>query len=152
MAIVCNNSSLHYEYFCIRSIEWLLSIPIGISLQSTQSYKFLPKIDIIPVTYREYYNLLLARAQLVGRLLLDWRTQKALEFENENRQFTKEEIFKSDQMVYLFALHSSALQTSTIKFRQDFIGLQFLEIVSLGSVHYLLVSHLLVCGASHSFQ
>ena len=27
------------------------------------------KIDTIPVTYREYYNLLLARAQMVGRLL-----------------------------------------------------------------------------------
>ena len=32
----------------------------------------------------EYYNLLLARAQMVGRLLLDWRTQQALEFENRN--------------------------------------------------------------------
>ena len=40
-----------------------------------------PKIDTIPVTYREYYNLLLARAQMVGRLLLEWRTQQALEFE-----------------------------------------------------------------------
>ena len=30
-----------------------------------------PKIDTIPVTYREYYNLLLARAQIVGRLLLE---------------------------------------------------------------------------------
>ena len=30
-----------------------------------------PKIDTIPVKYREYYNLLLARAQLVGRLLLE---------------------------------------------------------------------------------
>ena len=29
-----------------------------------------PKIDTIPVKYREYYNLLLARAQLVGNLLL----------------------------------------------------------------------------------
>ena len=27
-----------------------------------------PKIDTIPVIYREYYNLLLARAQMVGRL------------------------------------------------------------------------------------
>ena len=44
-----------------------------------------PKIDTIPVPYREYYNLLLARAQMVGRLLLDWRTQQALEFENRNR-------------------------------------------------------------------
>ena len=53
-----------------------------------------PKIDTIPVAYREYYNLLLARAQRVGRLLRDWRTQQALEFENRNRQFTKKEILK----------------------------------------------------------
>ena len=66
--------------------------------------------------YREYYNLLLARAQMVGRLLLDWRTQQALEFENRNRKFTKEEIFEDDQMVYLLAPHSSVLQTSTMKF------------------------------------
>ena len=30
-----------------------------------------PKINTIPVAYREYYNLLLARAQMVGRLLLE---------------------------------------------------------------------------------
>ena len=53
-----------------------------------------PKIDTIPVTYREYYNLLLARAQMVDRLLLEQRTQQALEFENRNGQFTKEEILK----------------------------------------------------------
>ena len=39
-----------------------------------------PKIDTIPVAFREYYNLLLARAQMVGRLLLEWRTQQALKF------------------------------------------------------------------------
>ena len=27
-----------------------------------------PKIDTIPVVYREYYNLLLARAQMIGRI------------------------------------------------------------------------------------
>ena len=31
-----------------------------------------PKIDTIPVKHREYYNLLLARAQLVGNMLLEW--------------------------------------------------------------------------------
>ena len=71
-----------------------------------------PKIDTIPITDRKYYNLLLARAQMVGRLLLEWRTPQALEFENKNRQFTKEEILEDNQMVYL-APHSSALQTST---------------------------------------
>ena len=34
-----------------------------------------PKIDTIPVNYHEYYNLLLARAQMIGRLLLEWRTK-----------------------------------------------------------------------------
>ena len=72
-----------------------------------------PKIDTILVTHRECYNLLLARAQMVGRLLLEWRTQQALEFENRNRQFTKEDIFENDQMVYLLAPHSSELLTST---------------------------------------
>ena len=74
---------------------------------------------------------------MVGRLLLDWRTQQALEFENRNRQFTKEEIFKDDQMVYLLAPHSSALQTSTTKFRQDFIGLLFVD-TALDKTHYRL--------------
>ena len=86
-----------------------------------------PKIDTIPVMYREYYNLLLARAQMVDRLLLDRRTQQALEFETKNRQFTKEEIFEDNQMVYWLAPHSSALQTSTTKFRQDFIGPLFID-------------------------
>ena len=94
-----------------------------------------PKID--PVTYIEYYNLLLARAEMVGRLLLEWRTQQALELENRNKQFTKEEIFKNDQMVYLLAPHSSALQTSTMKCRPDFIGPLFID-TTLNKTHYRL--------------
>ena len=94
-----------------------------------------PKMDTILVMHREYYNLLLARAQLVDRLLLEWRTQQTLEFENRNRQFTKEEIFEDDQMVYLLAPHSSALQTSTMKFRQDFIGPLFID-TALDKTHY----------------
>ena len=96
-----------------------------------------PKIDTIPVMYREYYNLLLARAQMVGRLLLEWRTQQALEFENRNRQFTKEEIFEDNQMVYLLAPHSSVLPMSMTKFRQDFIGPLFID-TGLDKMHYRL--------------
>ena len=96
-----------------------------------------PKIDTIPVAKREYYNLLLARAQMVGRLLLWWRTQQALDFKNRNRQFTKEEIFEDDQMVYLLAPHSSAQQMNTIKFRQDFIGPLFID-TTLDKMHYRL--------------
>ena len=69
-----------------------------------------PKIDTIPVKYREYYNLLLARAQLVGDLLLEWRTKQALEYESRAKRFRNEEILQDNQMVYLLAPHASALQ------------------------------------------
>ena len=53
-----------------------------------------PKIDTIPVNYREYHNLLLARAQMIGRLLLKWRTQQALEYEKRTKQYIKRKYFK----------------------------------------------------------
>ena len=59
-----------------------------------------PKIDTIPANCHEYYNLLLARAQMIGRLLLEWRSQQALEYENKNKHYTNEEIFQDDQMVW----------------------------------------------------
>ena len=77
----------------------------------------IPKIDTIPVNYREYYNLLLTRAQMIDRLFLEWRTQQALEYKNKTKQYTKEEIFQDDQMVYLLAPHSLTLQTNTTKFK-----------------------------------
>ena len=86
-----------------------------------------PKIDAIPVKCREYCNLLLARAQLVGNLLLEWRTKQALEYESRAKKFRNEEIFQDNQMVYLLALHASALQTNTTKFKQDFIGPLFID-------------------------
>ena len=46
-----------------------------------------PKIDTIPVKHREYYNLLLARAQLVGNMLPEWRTKQALEYESKMKKF-----------------------------------------------------------------
>ena len=81
-----------------------------------------PKIDTIPVKYREYYNLLLARAQLIGRLLLEWQTKQALEYKNRAKRYKKKEIFEDNQLVYLLAPHASALQTNTTKFKQDFIS------------------------------
>ena len=87
---------------------------------------------------------------MVGRLLLEWRTQQALEFKNRNRQITKEEIFEDDPMVYLLAPHSSALQMSTKKFRQDFIGPLFID-TALNKTHYSLkdATGLLLDGMYH---
>ena len=80
-----------------------------------------PKLDTIPVKHGEYYNLLLARAQLIGRLLLEWRTKQMLD----------------NQMVYLLAPHASVLQTNTTKFKQDFIGPLFID-TALDKMHYRL--------------
>ena len=74
---------------------------------------------------------------MIGRLLLEWRTQQALQYKKKNKQYTNEEIFQDDQMVYLLALHSSALQTDTTKFKQDFIGPLFID-AALDKTHYRL--------------
>ena len=94
-----------------------------------------PKIDMIPVKHRDYYNLLLARAQLVGNLLLEWRTRQALEYGSRAKKFRNKEIFQDNQMVYLLAPHASALQMNTMKFKQDFIGLLFID-TALDKTHY----------------
>ena len=52
------------------------------------------KIDTIPVNYCKYYNLLLGRAQMIGRSLLEWRTQQALEYENKMSSIQKRKYFK----------------------------------------------------------
>ena len=48
-----------------------------------------PKIDTIPVNYHEYYNLLLASAQMIGRLLLEWRNQKNFRIQKEEQAVYK---------------------------------------------------------------
>ena len=109
-----------------------------------------PKIDTIPVSYHEYYSLLLARAQMIGRLLLEWRIKQVLEYEEKNRQYMNEEMFQDDQMIYLLAPHLSALQTDTTKFKQDFIGPLFVD-TAIDKTHYRLkdVTDLLLDSTYH---
>ena len=109
-----------------------------------------PKIDTIPIKHREYYNLLLARAQLVGNMLLEWRTKQALEYKSKMKKFQNEEIFQDNQLVYLLAPHASALQTNTMKFKQDFIGPLFID-TALDKTHYRLkdTTGLLLDGTYH---
>ena len=87
---------------------------------------------------------------MIGKLLLEWRTQQALEFEKKNKQYTNQEIFQDDQMVYLLAPHSSTLQKDTAKFSQDFIGPLFID-TTLEKTHYRLkdTTGFLLNGAYH---
>ena len=56
-------------------------------------------------------------------------------------------------MVYLLAPHLSALQTNTTKFKQDFIGLLFID-TALDKTHYRLkdATGLLLDGTYHAKQ
>ena len=94
--------------------------------------------------------MLLAKAQLVGSLLLEWRTKQALEYKSRAKRFRNEEIFQDNQMVYLLALHASALQTNTTKFKSDFIGPLFIDTVP-DKTHYRLkdATGLLLDGTYH---
>ena len=87
MAIIHYSCSLCYEYVCMRRIKWCFAFSTCFLERPTRPYKPLtfPKIDTIPVNYHEYCNLLLERAQMIGRLLLEWRTQQALEYEKKNK-------------------------------------------------------------------
>ena len=87
---------------------------------------------------------------MIGRLLLEWRMQQALEYENKTKQYVKEKIFEDDQMVYLFAPHSSALQTDTMKFKQDFTGPLLID-TALDKTNYKLkdATGLLLDGTYH---
>ena len=78
---------------------------------------------------------------------------QALEYEKKNKQYTNEEIFQEDQMVYLLAPHLSALQTDTTKFKQDFIGPLFID-TALNKTYYRLkdATGLLLDGTYHVNQ
>ena len=151
VAIICHYSSVHNEYICIRSIKWFFTFPISFPMDPPDltSLSFL-KIDTIPVNYHEYYSLLLARVQMIGRLLLEWRTKQALEYEKKNRQYMNKEMFQDNQMIYLLAPHLSALQTYTTKFKQDFIGPLFID-TAIDKTHYRLkdATGLLLDGTYH---
>ena len=84
---------------------------------------------------------------MVDRLLLEWRTQQALEFEIRNQQFTKEEIFEDNQMVGSTFI-STANEYNEI--RQDFIGPLFID-TTLDKMHYRLkdATGLLLDGTYH---
>ena len=67
-----------------------------------------------------------------------------------NRQYTNEEMFQDDQMIYLLAPHPSVLQTDTTKFKQDFICPLFID-TAIDKTHYRLkdANGLLLDGTYH---
>ena len=151
VAIIHHYHSICYEYFASEALSGFSPFKLVFTrdLPDLTSLSF-PKIDTISAKHKEYYNLLLARAQFIGRLLLEWRTKQALEYENRAKRYKNEEIFEDNQMVYLLVPHASALQMNTTKFKQDFIGPLLID-TALDKMHYRLkdATGLLLDGTSH---
>ena len=97
----------------------------------------LPKLTSFPVKYREFFRLLLDRAKMYRDMDLEWRTLQALELRDKNKMLTNIETFEPNDLVYLLAPYSSSLQSSTQKFRQDYIGPLVID-TKIDDTHYLL--------------
>ena len=97
----------------------------------------IPKLTTIDPEYREFFKLLMEKAQLYRDMDLEWRTQQALELQNKLKMLTNTETFAENDIVYLLALHASALQTNAQKFRQDYVGPLAID-TKIDETHYLL--------------
>ena len=97
----------------------------------------IPKITLFPVEYHEFFNLLIERARLYRDMDLEWQTLQALELTNKNKMLTNIEQYNANELVYLLAPYSSALQSSVQKFHQDYVGPLVID-TKLDDTHYLL--------------
>ena len=94
-------------------------------------------MSTIDPDYREFFTLLMDKAKLYRDMDLEWRTLQALELRNKNKMLTNTEMFAENEIVYLLALHASALQTNAQKFRQDYVGPLGID-TKINETHYLL--------------
>ena len=74
------------------------------------------------VTLREYYENLIKHRQFIDAIFQSFRTSQALGRHISSRQYQKQQQFSPGDLVGLYAPHASSLQTSTKKFRRDWIG------------------------------
>ena len=96
VTFVRNNSSIRYDTFASEALSGLSPFQLVFLRDPPDLTSLLfPKVDTIPVKHREYYNLLLARAQLVGNMLLEWRTKQALEYESRARNSETKRYFRT---------------------------------------------------------
>ena len=76
----------------------------------------MPKLNSIEPQYREFFKLLMEKLKMYRDMDLEWRTLQALDFRNKNRMLTNIETFAANDIVYLLAPHTTALQSNAQKF------------------------------------
>ena len=97
----------------------------------------MPKLQTIEPKYREFFKLLMDKVKMYRDMDLEWCTIQALELRDKNKMLTNIETFNENDIVYLLALHASALQSNAQKFRQDYMGPLAID-TKIDDTHYLL--------------
>ena len=100
----------------------------------------MPKLNTIEPEYREFFKLLMEKSKMYRDMDLQWRQLQALELQNKNRMFTNIETFAENDIVYLLVPHTSALQSSAQKFRQDYVGPLAID-TKTDDTHYFAQGH-----------
>ena len=95
------------------------------------------KLQSIEPEYREFFKLLMDKAKMYRDMDLEKRTVQALELCDKNKMLTNVETFAENDIVYLLALHASALHSNAQKFRQDYVGPLAID-TKIDDTHYLL--------------
>ena len=124
--------------FASNTLQGLLPFELVFTRKPRQLTSLeMPKLNTIKPEYREFFKLLMEKAKMYRDMDLEWHTLQALELCNKNRMLTNIETFAENDIVYLLAPHTSALQSNAQKFRQDYVGPLAID-MKIDDTHYLL--------------
>ena len=108
-------------------------------------------LETIAKGYRDYCIKMRAKLDNVSNFITELKTfQQQRQALEKNTQSQTPEIFKTGQLVYLFAPSAVSLQTDTKKCRADFVGPLVINKV-LDETHYILsdLEGRILCGVYH---
>ena len=131
-------SAYSMNTFASNALQGLSPFKLVFARKPRQLTSFeMPKLNTIEPEYREFFKLLMEKAKMYRDMDLEWHTQQALELQNKNRMLTNIEAFAENDIVYLLAPHTSAVQSNAQKFRQDYVGPLAID-TKIDDTHYLL--------------
>ena len=131
-------STYSMNTFVSNTLQGLSPFELVFACKPRQLTSFeMPKLQTIEPEYREFFKLLMDKVKMYRNMDLEWCTVQALELRDKNKMLTNIETFNENDIVYLLALHASALQSNAQKFRQDYVGPLAID-TKIDETHYLL--------------
>ena len=104
-------SAYSMNTFASNTLQGLSPFELVFAHKPRQLTSFkMPKLQTIEPEYREFFKLLMDKAKMYRDMDLEWCTVQALELRDKNKMLTNIETFNENDIVYLLALHVSALQ------------------------------------------